>query len=66
MEVKNVTLKIIEASEGKIRTDGKGDYARVKYLSDGQRPEDFHEITIAEYEAILAEEEAKNALQNMQ
>jgi hypothetical protein len=66
MEVKNVTLKIIEPSKGKILTDGKGDYARVKYLSDGQRPEDFHEITIAEYEAILAEKEAKNALQNMQ
>lgn len=60
MEVKNVTLKIIEASAGKILTDGKGDYAKVKYLSDGQRPEDFHEITVAEYEKIL-EEEAKKA-----
>lgn len=60
MEVKNVTLKIIEASKGKILTDGKGDYAKVKYLSDGQRPEDFHEIAVEEYEAIL-EEEAKKA-----
>lgn len=60
MEVKNVTLKIIEASKGKILTDGKGDYAKVKCLSDDQTPEDFHEITIEDYEKIL-EEEAKKA-----
>lgn len=66
MKIENITLRKIEASEGKILTDGKGDYAKVKFLSDGQKPEDFHEITVAEYEAILAEEEAKNALQNMQ
>ena len=57
MKIENITLRKIEASEGKMLTDGKGDYAKVKFLSDGQAPEDFHEITIAEYDAILAEKE---------
>ncbi len=60
MKIENITLRKIEASEGKILTDGEGDYARVKFLSEGQQPEDFYEITVAEYEKIL-EEEAKKA-----
>ena len=32
-------------------------YGSEIFLAEGVRAEDFHEITVAEYEAILAEQE---------
>ena len=56
MKVRN----IIYADEGMVLTNGT-DYGRIIYLADGVSADDYHEITDAEYEAILAEQEA-NAL----
>ena len=44
------TIKI-EAEEGKILTDGES-YGKTIYLAKNRSPEEFHEITEAEYEEI--------------
>ncbi len=54
MQVK--TRKILYADEGKILTNGKI-YGKVIYLATGVKKEDFSEITDAEYQAILEEEQ---------
>jgi hypothetical protein len=46
----------IIASEGMILTNGET-YGNEIYLAEGMSAEDFHEITIEEYEKILAEQE---------
>lgn len=51
MKVRN----IIYADDGMVLTNGT-DYGRIIYLADGVSAEDYHEITDAEYEAILAEQ----------
>lgn len=45
--------KVIQAKEGKILTNGDI-YGKTIYLANGVSGADFHEITVAEYEAILA------------
>lgn len=55
MKVRN----IIYADEGMVLTNGT-EYGRIIYLAEGVSAEDYHEITDAEYEAILAEQEAKS------
>ena len=44
----------LEAKEGYILTDGKT-YGKLIWIADGENPEEFYEITEAEYERILAE-----------
>ena len=51
------TIKI-EAGEGKILTDGEI-YGRTIYLAKNRSPEEFHEITEAEYEEIQKQNEAE-------
>ena len=51
------TIKI-EAEEGKILTDGEV-YGRTIYLAKNRSPEEFHEITEAEYEEIQKQNEAE-------
>ena len=51
------TIKI-EADEGKILTDGEV-YGRTIYLAKNRSPEEFHEITEAEYEEIQKQNEAE-------
>jgi hypothetical protein len=46
---------VISADEGKVLTNGEI-YGRVIYLAEGMTEEDFHEITDAEYEDIMAKE----------
>ena len=46
------TLKVLEASEGKVLTDGET-YGKTIYLADGLDESSFYEITEAEYEATL-------------
>lgn len=52
--------KIIYADEGKILTNGEI-YGRQIYLAEGVSETDFHEITEAEYEEILREQEELSA-----
>ena len=51
------TIKI-EADEGKILTDGES-YGRTIYLAKNRLPEEFHEITEAEYEEIQKQNKAE-------
>lgn len=52
-EIKTIRL---EADEGKILTDGNT-YGSVIYLASNRSVNEFYEITIAEYEKIMAEQE---------
>ena len=45
----------IIANEGKVLTNGEI-YGKMIYLADGVSPDTFYEITDAEYQEILAEE----------
>ncbi len=53
--MKQETYVMLTADEGKILTDGKV-YGRVIALGNGDSPENYREITVGEYENILAEE----------
>lgn len=55
------TKIILYADEGMILTDGEN-YGTTVYLAEGREASEFHEITEAEYEQILKEEEEKNAV----
>lgn len=59
MRTETITRTKIIASEGMMLTDGET-YGSEIFLAEGVRAEDFHEITVAEYEKIL-EEEARKA-----
>lgn len=58
-EIKTIKL---EAEEGKMLTDGNT-YGSIIYLASNRSVNEFYEITIAEYEKIMAEQE-KEALEN--
>ena len=54
------TRMILYADENMILTDGEV-YGKTVYLAEGRSALEFHEITDAEYEQILKDEEEKNA-----
>lgn len=56
MEIKEIKQTLLEASEGKILTNGTA-YGKVVALGVGDKAENWHEIPIEEYEAALAEKE---------
>lgn len=62
MIIEDIKLKKLVASEGKVLTDGNT-YAKVHFLADGDKPENWHEITDAEYAEIVKAEEEKNKCQ---
>ena len=51
---------VLYAEEGKVLTDGNT-YGKQIFLGDGKYEIDYHEITDAEYEAILAAQESEVA-----
>lgn len=58
MKIEDINTKKITASEGHILTNGT-EYARITFLAEGADPSAWYEIPEAEYERIMAEEEAK-------
>ena len=58
MENTTIKLRKLTASKGKILTNGDA-YGTVVYLGVNDAPENWHEVTMAEYEAYLAEQEAQ-------
>lgn len=51
-----IEIKKLTASDGHILTNGEA-YGKEVYLGVTDKAENWHEITDAEYEAILAEKE---------
>ena len=58
MKTETITTMLLKADEGKILTDGEI-YGRTIYLAKNRSPEEFHEITEAEYEEIQKQNEAE-------
>lgn len=58
MKTETLTVNVIKAEKGKILTDGNI-YGRTIYLAKNRSPEEFHEITEAEYEEIQKQNEAE-------
>jgi hypothetical protein len=56
MRIETITRIKIIADAGMILTNGET-YGEEKFLAEGASASDFHEITKAEYENILAEME---------
>ena len=58
MKTETLTVNVIKAEKSKILTDGNI-YGRTIYLAKNRSPEEFHEITEAEYEEIQKQNEAE-------
>ena len=58
MQTETINTTVLKADEGKILTDGEI-YGRTIYLANNRSPEEFHEITEAEYEEIVKQNEAE-------
>lgn len=58
MQIENIHTLKLTASEGHILTNGT-EYARITFLAEGADPSAWYEIPEAEYQKIMAEEEAK-------
>ena len=56
MKVETITQTVIRASEGHMLTNGVA-YGESVVLGVGDSPDNWHEITLEEYEAIKAEQE---------
>ena len=58
MKTETITTMLLKADEGKVLTDGEI-YGKTIYLAKNRSPEEFHEITEAEYEEIQKQNEAE-------
>ena len=56
MEIKQITQTILNASEGYVLTNGIS-YGYTVALGAYDSPDNWYEITVEEYESILAEEQ---------
>ena len=54
MITSSITLKMLEAAEGMVLTDG-GSYGKTVYLGANDSAENWREVTEAEYEALTQE-----------
>lgn len=61
MRTETITITKIIASEGMILTNGET-YGTEIFLAEGVSADDFREITKAEYEAYLAEQEKEKII----
>ena len=52
-----IELRKLTADRGKVLTNGEA-YGTEIYLGKGDSPENWHEITAEEYEAILVQQDA--------
>lgn len=59
MKTETINTTVLKADEGKVLTDGEI-YGKTIYLAKNRSPEEFHEITEAEYEK--QEEEIEDVL----
>lgn len=50
---------ILKARDGYVYTNGT-EYGKIIYLANGISAEDYHEITVEEYNKILEEQEKKD------
>lgn len=58
MEITKIELRKLTASGGMVLTDGES-YGKEIYLGKNDSPENWREITEAEYEKITEEEEKR-------
>ena len=58
MKIETITQTVLRASEGHMLTNGIA-YGETVALGKGDKPENWHEITIEEYERIKAEKESE-------
>lgn len=56
MKMTTIELRKLEAASGMVLTNGEA-YGKEIYLGVNDNPNNWHEITDAEYETILAEQE---------
>ena len=56
MQTETIKTTVLKSDNGKILTDGTI-YGRTIYLAKNRSPEEFHEITEAEYEEIQKQNE---------
>ena len=57
----NITVRKLTADEGKVLTNGEA-YGKEIYLGIYDSAENWHEITDAEYEAIMAAQEPEEPI----
>lgn len=57
MQTETIKTTVLKSDNGKILTDGTI-YGRTIYLAKNRSPEEFHEITEAEYEEIQKQNES--------
>ena len=57
----NITVRKLTADEGKVLTNGEA-YGKEIYLGIYDYAENWHEITDAEYEAIMAAQEPEEPI----
>ena len=55
MITEQITMKKLIADEGKVLTDGK-EYGKIIFLAYDRSCDEFYEITDAEYQAIMEEQ----------
>ena len=58
MQTETINTTVLIADEGKVLTDGEV-YGRTIYLAKNRIPDEFYEITEAEYEEIQKQNEVE-------
>lgn len=59
MIIESITQTVLRASEGRMLTNGTA-YGKTVALGKGDSPDNWHEITIEEYNKIMAENDERS------